>query len=121
MTDSPAGGGDPPSAGGHEQPLLPPGSLYRSAWIFYLVLAVAGVLWIGFALDDIPLGLFIDLETWWIDLAIGIGGGLVLLALWIGARQVFVGARNLEEALAGVLGTLTVDEAIGLALVSGFA
>ena len=56
-------------------PALPPGRLYRFAWGLYLVLALAGVLWIGFRAGRIPLSLFFDRERWWLDLALGVGGG----------------------------------------------
>lgn len=105
------------------QPKLPPapGRLYRFAWGLYLVLALAGILWIGARRGVIPLALFVDLRRWWLDLALGLGTGLLLLAVWWGAERVFPLARELEARLAGALGPLTVSEAVGLALLSGFA
>lgn len=105
---------DPPSPPG-------PGRLYRFAWALYLFMALAGVLWIGFRQGVIPLSLFIDRRMWWLDLGLGLGAGLLLLAVWWLAERVFPLARELETRLAGVLGPLTVSEAIGLALLSGFA
>jgi CAAX protease family protein len=105
-----------------QPPLSPaPGRLYRFAWGLYLFLALAGVLWLGTQHGMIPLSLFIDLRRWWLDLALGAGAGLLLLAAWWGAERIFPLARELEAKLAGVLGPLTLSEAVGLALLSGFA
>jgi len=99
-----------------------PGRLYRLGWVIYLMMAVAGILWIGIRLDGpIPLSLFIDRDGWWIDLLLGIGSGLLLLGLWWGAEKVFPLARQLETQLAGVLGPLSASEAFSLAVLSGFA
>jgi uncharacterized protein len=98
-----------------------PGRLYRFAWGLYLCLALAGVLWIGAQRGQIPLSLFVDLRRAWLDLSLGIGAGLLLLALWWTAERAFPLARELEARLAGLLGPLTQSEAIGLALLSGFA
>jgi membrane protease YdiL (CAAX protease family) len=101
---------------------MPPGRLYRLGWVIYLLMAVAGVLWIGFRVDGpIPLSLFVDLRGWWIDLLLGVGSGLVLLGIWWGAERIFPLARQLEEQLAAVLGPLTASEAFALAVISGLA
>ncbi|HEY0513175.1 MAG TPA: CPBP family intramembrane glutamic endopeptidase [Thermoanaerobaculia bacterium] len=100
---------------------LPPGRLYRFAWGLYLVLALAGLLWIGLRRGVIPLSLFVDLHGWWLDLAAGLGVGLLLLGAWWGAERTFPLARELEARLAEALGPLTGSEAIALALLSGFA
>ena len=100
---------------------LAPGKLYRFAWSFYLGLALAGIVWIGVARRIIPLALFVDRERWWLDLAIGTGAGLLLLGLWSGTGRVSPLARDLEDRLARLLGPLSFADAMGLALLSGFA
>lgn len=105
-----------------EKPIpLAPGQLYRFAWSFYLLLALAGVLWIGVARRVIPLALFVDRERWWLDLALGVGGGLLLLALWAAASRLLPAARDLEARLAQILGPLPPGDAVVLALLSSFA
>ncbi len=108
------------------QPLSPtppqPGRLYRLGWVIYLLMAVAGILWIGFRIDGpIPLSLFFDRGSWWIDLLLGIGSGLLLLGLWWMGERVSPLAKQLEEQLAAMLGPLTTAEAVSLAVLSGFA
>jgi uncharacterized protein len=100
---------------------LAPGRLYRFAWGLYLFMALAGILWIGVRQGRISLSLFVDPEHWWLDLGLGLGAGLLLLAVWWVAERVFPLAKELEARLASVLGPITVSEAIGLALLSGFA
>jgi uncharacterized protein len=103
------------------QPSPAPGRLYRFAWGFYLFLALAGALWIGIQRGVIPLALFVDVRRWWLDLALGLASGLLLLSLWWSAERFFPLARELESRLANALGPLTLSEAVGLALLSGFA
>lgn len=98
-----------------------PGQLYRTAWVLYLLLAVAGVVWIGLREGSVGLGLFLDPAGWWLDLAAGAGAGLALLGLWELARRVVPVARELEGRLAEVLGSIDASEAVALALLSGFA
>ncbi|MFL6195730.1 MAG: CPBP family intramembrane glutamic endopeptidase [Thermoanaerobaculia bacterium] len=100
---------------------LPPGRLYRFAWGLYLGFATAGVLWIGFQRGVIPLSLFLDPREWWLDLGLGLGAGLLLLGSWWVAERTFPLARDLGEKLASALGPVTASEAIGLAVLSGFA
>ncbi len=101
---------------------MPPGRFYRMAWGFYLVLALAGCLWIGLARGGpIPLSLFVARHGWWQDLAFGVAGGLALWAVWLLSRRFVPATRELEERLAGLLGPVTTSEAIGLAILSGFA
>ena len=96
------------------------GRLYRLAWFFYLVLAVGAVVWIGLRLGSIPLSLFVR-PGWWLDLLLGVACGLLLLGLWqLGLRTLPL-AGQLEERLAEVLGAVPRDEALALALLSGFS
>lgn len=98
-----------------------PGRLYRMAWTFYLILGVAGIVWLGLRRGRIPLGLFVDVGSWWIDLGAGLAGGAALLALWAGAVRVLPLARRLETEIGSVLGPLQVGEAVALAVISGVA
>ena len=98
-----------------------PGRLYRMAWTFYLILALAGVIWIGWRRGTIPLGLFLDPRGWWIDLAAGLAAGAALLAVWSSATRLLPAARSLETEIGGVLGPLAPGEAVALAVFSGVA
>ena len=95
--------------------------IYRVAWIFYLILALGGALWVGARQGRIAPGLFFDAATWWIDLVIGSAAGALLVLLWVGARRALPTARELEIQLAEALGPLAPGEILGLALLSGFA
>ncbi|MEO7794131.1 MAG: CPBP family intramembrane glutamic endopeptidase [Thermoanaerobaculia bacterium] len=94
---------------------------YRLAWLFYLALAVAGLLWVGAQRGRLGLELFVDPGGWWIDLGSGAALGGALLALWWLLRRYVAGARNLEDELAKLLAPLTVAEALSLALMSAIA
>jgi membrane protease YdiL (CAAX protease family) len=99
-----------------------PGRLYRLAWVLYLALAVGGALWIGLHRGGvIPLSLFFDTRTWWLDLLLGAGAALLLLGAWTGAEKAIPLARELDRQLIAALGPLQPAEVIGLALLSGFA
>jgi membrane protease YdiL (CAAX protease family) len=105
--------------------------LYGLAWFFYLLLAVGAVVWIGLAqggagAGDLPEGtiaggLFFDPRRWWWDLALGAGCGLALLGMWELLVRRFAAARRFEALLRSMLGSLDASQAIGLALLSGFA
>ena len=95
--------------------------MYRVAWIFYLALALGGLLWIGLQQGQIGLGIFVRRDSWWIDLGAGLAAGGLLLLVWVLARQTLPAARHLESELAEMLGPLKTGEVIGLALLSGFA
>jgi membrane protease YdiL (CAAX protease family) len=97
------------------------GRFYRLAWGLYLAMALAGVVWIGLREGIIPLGLFVDRREWWLDLLLGFGAAALLLGVWAGAERVLPQARDLEEKIAALLGPLTRSEAVGLAVLSGFA
>ncbi|HEY2740106.1 MAG TPA: CPBP family intramembrane glutamic endopeptidase [Thermoanaerobaculia bacterium] len=98
-----------------------PGRLYRLAWGLYLVMAVGGVVWIGLRRGVIPLSLFFDLRTWWLDLLLGVGAALLLLGAWIGAERTVPLARDLDRQIMAALGPIQPGEAVALAVLSGFA
>ena len=95
--------------------------VYRLAWIFYLVVAIAGALWVGWREGAILPTLFVDPQSWWLDALLGIAAGGSLVGLWRVARQKLTSARDLERQLAELLGPLDRLEVIALALLSGFA
>lgn len=108
-----------------EPDIRPSGAgLYRVAWVIYLLLAVAGAVWVGIAGRDeggLRLELFFSAETWWRDLLWGLGAGGVLLGLWEAGRRWLPTARDLERAIADILSGLSPSDALGLAILSGFA
>ena len=95
--------------------------VYRLAWTFYLILAITGVIWIGSIHGTIDFSLFLDSETWWIDVTLGLISGLGLVGLWDTGRRFLPAMRDLELLLARQIGHLTPSEAMVLALISGFA
>jgi membrane protease YdiL (CAAX protease family) len=109
-----------PLPAGPEEP-LPPGHLYRMAWGLYLILAVAGGVWIGIREGSIALSLFFDSTSWGLDLAGGAAAGGVLLLAWELGRRTLRLARELEAQLGRVLGSIDSQEALALAVLSGFA
>lgn len=98
-----------------------PGRLYRLAWGLYLVMAVGGIVWIGLRRGVIPLSLFFDVRSWWLDLLLGIGAALLLLGTWIGAERAVPLARDLDRQIMAALGPLQPGEAVALAVLSGFS
>ncbi len=99
----------------------PATQFYRLAWVFYLVLAIVGLLWVGVQRGRLGLELFVDPGSWWIDLGAGFGAGGALLALWWALRRYVAAARLLEDELARLLAPLAVAEAISLAVISAVA
>jgi membrane protease YdiL (CAAX protease family) len=99
----------------------PATQFYRVAWVFYLVLAIAGLLWTGAQRGRLGLELFVDPGSWWIDLGAGLGVGGALLLLWWALRRFVAAARSLEDELAALLAPLAVAEALSLALISALA
>lgn len=99
--------------------------LYRVAWVVYLLLAIAGAIWMGLAADDGGGGLavarFVDPATWWVDLLWGLAAGAALLGLWLAGRALLPLARELERAIGAILDGLSPSDAFALALISGFA
>jgi membrane protease YdiL (CAAX protease family) len=98
-----------------------PGRLYRLAWSLYLFMAVGGAVWIGWRLGVIPLSLFFDVRSWWLDLLLGIAAALLLLGAWMGAERAVPLARELDRQIMAALGPLQPGEAVALAVLSGFA
>ncbi len=97
-----------------------PSQLYRIAWAFYLVVALAGVIWLGVR-GELRLELFWSGERWWLDLAGAAGAAALLIGLWAVVRIFFAAARRLEDSLAAVLGQPKADEILALAVLSGIA
>lgn len=100
---------------------LRPGQFYRLAWIFYLLLAVAAVIWLGIREGSIDLSLFVEPSAVAVDLGIGIGAGLLLVGVWEAARRTLERARRLEDELRRLLGDIEATETFALALLSGIA
>lgn len=100
---------------------LPEGQLYQLGWAFYLLLALAGILWVGLREGEIRMDLFFSSSTWMRDVALGVGSAGVLLLLWYGLDRVLPLARALKARLRSVVGPLDSGEALGLALLSGFS
>ena len=94
---------------------------YLVAWIFYLVLAIVGLLWLGVQRGRLGIELFVDPGGWWIDLGSGVAIGGALLVLWWTLRRFVSAARALEDELVHLLAPLTVAEAVSLALISAVA
>ncbi len=97
------------------------GDFFRAAWIFYLVLAVGGVLWLGLGQGDIPLATFVGKATWPRDLLLGSAAAALLLAVWELGRRFFPAMETLERQIAFAIGPIERGEVLVLALVSGFA
>lgn len=104
-----------------QEPVLSDGRLYRLAWVFYLALAIAAVLWIGAREKTIAVDLFVDTEGFARHLGLGLGVAVALLLVWELAGRFVPLARSLEERLRAAIGPLDPGEAIGLAVLSGFS
>jgi membrane protease YdiL (CAAX protease family) len=97
------------------------GVFYRSAWIFYLILAVVGVVWLGLSRGTLELAVFVDLARLPQDILIGTGSAALLLGVWALGRRSIKKMVELERLLGSAIGPLSTDEVIALALISGFA
>lgn len=95
--------------------------LYRIAWALYLVLAIAGAIWMGLSRGGLALEQFVDPESWPLDLAWGLAAGGGLLGLWLAGRTLLPMARELERSIASLLEGLVPSDALALALISAFA
>jgi membrane protease YdiL (CAAX protease family) len=100
---------------------LASGLLYRLAWNFYLLLAIVAVVWVGLRAGSIPLSLFVRWPGAIVDVGLGVAAGLALVGLWALGRRSLASARDFEDELRRLLGRLEPAEALGLALLSGFA
>lgn len=112
----------------HESPNEPPtepdlraGELFRMAWTFYLVLAIAGVIWLALAEGSLTLGLFVDTGGIGLDLALGVGCAAVLSGGWRGLRRFSASMRELEGVMRRWFGSIDSSEIFVLALISGFS
>ncbi|MEL7058494.1 MAG: type II CAAX endopeptidase family protein [Acidobacteriota bacterium] len=99
-----------------------PSEVYRAAWVFYLLVAIVGVVWLGFEADGLSWALFVPLDPARaaLDVAIGLAAGLLLVGAWSLGRRLEPLAR-LERSLAERFVGVRSDEAVGLALLSGFS
>ena len=91
---------------------------YRAAWIFYLLLAMGGLVGLVALERRIELALFFAPDGWWLDLGLGIATGGALLAFWTFVRRFSERARELERTLGALVGPLATEEVVSLAVVS---
>lgn len=97
-----------------------PGQLYRFAWVFYLGMALVGIVWIGLREKEIPAALFLG-ENPLLDLGLGLAAGLALQGAWWVVERLSATARRLQDELSLRLGPITRSEVVALALLSGFS
>lgn len=98
-----------------------PRNLYQLAWIFYLLLAIAGGAWVASREGTIPRALFFDARLWWLDVGLGVGAAGLLLGLWEVGRRILPGAGLLEDSLGRLMQGVDFGQVVALALLSGFA
>lgn len=98
-----------------------PRPFFETAAFFYLLLATAGTLWLGWQRGRLGLGLFVAPGGWGIDLGAGIVLGGSLLAGWRLWRRLSATARRIEAELAALLAPLSRGEAVALAVISALA
>jgi membrane protease YdiL (CAAX protease family) len=91
------------------------------AAVFYLALAIAGIVGFGAQRGALGLAVWIDPGSWWIDLLVGVGLGALLLTLWAAMVRFVPGARRVEAELRSRLGPIRRSEAVALAVVSALA
>lgn len=96
------------------------GDFFRAAWIFYLVLAVAGVVWMGLAQEKLEWAAFVG-PGWPRDLLWGGAAAVLLIAAWRLGRRYFMAMAELERQIAAAIGPIDRAEVLVLALLSGFA
>jgi len=91
------------------------------AAVFYLALAIAGIVGLGAQRGALGVAVWIDPGGWWTDVAIGLGLAALLLALWAALVRFAPGARRVEAELRTRLGPIRRSEAVALAVVSALA
>lgn len=92
-------------------------------------MAIVAVVWLGLdrnaaamcAGEGVCLDLFLNTEAWLADLLWGLAAAALVLFSWEAVRRLLPLARQMELELERLVGTLQPDEAIALALLSGFA
>lgn len=93
----------------------------RLAFVFYLLLAIAGLVTLALLGRPIDLALFVHAERAATDFGLGVAVGLALVALWAGARRLLPSVRAVDAELGAIVGPLGRDEALALAFVSALA
>ena len=94
--------------------------IFQVALGFYMVLAAGAVFWLGWIRGQLTFDLFLETATWWKDCAAGLAVAAILLGGWNLAGRKFDSIGLLENRIREILGPMTVEEAVGLALISGF-
>lgn len=97
-----------------------PGELYRIAWTFYLLMSIAGVIWVG-STRGLELSFFLDPATLVVDLLLGVVTAGVLVGAWQLLRRILLPMRRLETTMRKLVGDLDGAEIFALALISGFS
>jgi len=95
--------------------------VYALAWAFYMALAVAGVVWLGLREGFLGTDLFFDPSRWWVDVGLGLLAAAALVGVWAGAARWVPPVRTLEQRLRATIGDLSTADAVGIAVLSGFA
>lgn len=103
---------------GRWNPFTGSSDVYRRAWWFYLLLALAALVWRGLAEESPLAGL--RPTAWARDLALGAGLGAIALGLWEALRRL-PWAAQLETRLRALMAGISGSEVVALALLSAFA
>lgn len=106
---------------GQEKEPVAAGAFYTVAWVFYMLMAVGGVIWLGVLQGQISWRLFVRPAALPADLGLGLAAAASLLAVWYVAHRYWPSARRLEADLRAVLGPITTEQAVALGLFSGIA
>jgi uncharacterized protein len=96
-----------------------PSTIYRFGWAFYLLLSIAGLVWIGVRDRGVALSHFLEPRDWAFDLGLGLGSALALALVWEIAHRLAPAAQRLSRELAAAIGPIPPHEAMALALLSG--